>query len=551
MASVVSRRNRGSAVAELSGALVETLNGMKGALDHLGTNVFIADRDLRLVYMNNRARQIMSEIGKTIEDVIGIPQKDLIGTGIDSFYGDRNREIRHLLSDVSNLPFRSSTKLGPLVLDLNINAIIDDSGEYVGLVVNWEEISRQQKLQEEVAKIRQMVENAPINIMVATRDLVIEYMNPATHKTLSTIEHLLPCPVSQMIGQSIDIFHKHPEHQRRMLADPKNLPHKANIKLGAETLQLLITPIYNEQREYLGPMLTWEVLTERVEAAKREKDATERERRRMEELQELMGQVTESAASLGSSANGLTDISQQMGSTAEETAVQAKIVATASERISNSVTSVTTAADQMLASIKEISRSTAKAASVSREAVVVTETTSQTVAKLGESSREIGKVIKVITSIAQQTNLLALNATIEAARAGEAGKGFAVVANEVKELARQTASATEEISQKIEAIQADTKNSVEAISNTSAIIRQIDEISNVIAAAVEEQTATTNEMGRNLGEASQGVSEVVQNIAGVAEAADGTTKGAAATQNAARALGTLAKQLQMLVSDFR
>ena len=171
--------------------------------------------------------------------------------------------------------------------------------------------------------------------------------------------------------------------------------------------------------------------------------------------------------------------------------------------------------------------------------------------KLGDSSTEIGQVIKVITSIAQQTNLLALNATIEAARAGEAGKGFAVVANEVKELAKETARATEDISRKIEAIQADTKAAVDAIASISAVIHQINDISSTIATAVEEQNATTNEMSRNVSEAAHGSGEITSNIAGVAEAAQGTTRGATDTQKASQQLVETSTQLRRLVEQFK
>jgi len=188
---------------------------------------------------------------------------------------------------------------------------------------------------------------------------------------------------------------------------------------------------------------------------------------------------------------------------------------------------------------------------VATSAVKVAEKTNTTVAKLGESSVEIGKVIKVITSIAQQTNLLALNATIEAARAGEAGKGFAVVANEVKELAKETAKATEDISQKIDAIRTDTKESVEAIAQISTIINQINDISNTIASAVEEQTATTNEMTRNITEAAKGSSEIAQNITGVATAAKSTTEGATNTSKAASELSKMSMELQQAVGKFR
>jgi methyl-accepting chemotaxis protein len=173
------------------------------------------------------------------------------------------------------------------------------------------------------------------------------------------------------------------------------------------------------------------------------------------------------------------------------------------------------------------------------------------VAKLGESSGEVGQVIKVITSIAQQTNLLALNATIEAARAGEAGKGFAVVANEVKELAKETAKATEDISRKIEAIQGDTKGAVEAIGQITSIINQLNDISNTIASAVEEQTATTNEIARNVQEGAKGGSQVTENIVAVATAAKSTTEGASNTQTAAQELARMAAELQRLVGQFK
>jgi len=256
------------------------------------------------------------------------------------------------------------------------------------------------------------------------------------------------------------------------------------------------------------------------------------------------------ASALASSAEELTAVSNQMASNAEETATQANVVSAASEQVSKNVSVVATGSDQMQASIREIAKSANESAKVAKAAVGAAESTNQTIAKLGESSVEIGKVIKVITSIAQQTNLLALNATIEAARAGEAGKGFAVVANEVKELAKETAKATEEIGQKIEAIQSDTKGAVQAIGEISTIINQINDISNNIASAVEEQTVTTNEIARNVGEAAKGTGEIAKNIGGVATAAQNTTQGASDMQKAAQSLSGMAAQLQGLVSKF-
>ena len=262
-------------------------------------------------------------------------------------------------------------------------------------------------------------------------------------------------------------------------------------------------------------------------------------------------QIANTTGSLVSAAEELTATSQQMSANAEETSTQANVVTAASDEVNKNLQTVATATEEMSASIKDIAKNASEAAKVSNSAVGVAHKTNQTVTKLGQSSAEIGEVIKVITSIAQQTNLLALNATIEAARAGEAGKGFAVVANEVKELAKETAKATEDISRKIETIQTDTKESVEAIGTIGGIINQINDISATIASAVEEQNATTNEMTRNVSDAARGSGEITKNIAGVAEAAQSTSHGAGDSQKAAHELARMANELKELTGKFR
>ncbi len=275
-------------------------------------------------------------------------------------------------------------------------------------------------------------------------------------------------------------------------------------------------------------------------------------------LERLLADLRVSIAGIGKTAlevaaasQQISAISQQLTSSSLQSAEQANTVSTNSEQISANVGVVAASSEEMLASIREISKSATEASRIAKTAVAMADATNQTIGKLGLSSQEIGKVIKVITSIAQQTNLLALNATIEAARAGEAGKGFAVVANEVKELAKETARATEEISQKIEAIQSDTKAAVKAIGDVSEIINQVNDISSTIASAVEEQTATTNEIGRNVTDAARGTSEIASNIASVARSAEQTTAGARETQTSALALTEMANQLQGMVKRFR
>jgi methyl-accepting chemotaxis protein len=268
------------------------------------------------------------------------------------------------------------------------------------------------------------------------------------------------------------------------------------------------------------------------------------------DLRRSIGSIGDSAASLATASEELTGISQQMSANAEETSAQTRVASAATLQVSQNLQTVATGAEEMGASIKEIAKNATEAAKVATSAVKVAETANATVSKLGDSSAEIGQVIKVITSIAQQTNLLALNATIEAARAGEAGKGFAVVANEVKELAKETAKATEDISRKIEAIQTDTKAAVNAIGTISEVINQINGISSTIASAVEQQNATTNEMARNVSEAARGSGEITSNISGVSEAAASTTRAANDMHKAAEQLVETSGVLRDLVGKF-
>jgi len=479
-------------------------------------------------------------------------------------------------------------------------------------------------------------------------------MNPQSQKTLEKLEKHLPVPVARVIGSSIDVFHKMPANVRRLLSDPKNLPHRANVQVGPERLSLLVAALTDAQGKPAGMMLTWEVITKtedhagQVEAISRSQaviefsldgtiqdanenflsfigysleeikgrhhgmlvdeeqrssaeyrefwarlargehvagefrriakggreifvqgsynairdvqgkpfkvvkyavDVTEQVRRRKTSV-EAQRHIVSNATALSAAGNELDAIAAQMAATAEETSTQANVVSAAAEQVNKNVQTVATGAEEMTASIREIAKSANEAARVATSAVKVAETTNATVAKLGESSAEIGKVIKVITSIAQQTNLLALNATIEAARAGEAGKGFAVVANEVKELAKETAKATEDISQKIEAIQGDTRGAVAAIAQISRIINQINDIQNTIASAVEEQTATTNEISRNVAEAAKGSAEIAQNITGVAQAAKETSSGVSDTKSAASEITRMSADLQRLAGQF-
>jgi len=450
---------------------------------------------------------------------------------------------------------------GKRIFDSNWDEIGKDISRLDVLSASWSEQANRDRLAEtkkQLPALREVQEETMKNATGTERDAVAKAGNEFADKATVVVEAL-----KKPLGDMADSFDKMlEENTQTMNAENRSM----NLTMAITTFLALGIGIFVAlylSRSISGATQAVLVQAEaiasgdlthpdlKIQSQDELGDLTAAVNKMHGSLKRMILDITQNAVQVASASEELSSTSHQISANSEETSAQANVVSTAAQTVSQNLQTVATGAEEMGASIKEIAKNATEAAKVATGAVKVAETTTITVSKLGESSTEIGQVIKVITSIAQQTNLLALNATIEAARAGEAGKGFAVVANEVKELAKETAKATEDISRKIEAIQTDTKAAVDAIASISGVINQINDISSTIATAVEEQNATTNEMSRNVSEAAHSSGEITSNIAGVSQAAESTSRGAADTQKAAQQLVETSAELRRLVEQFR
>ena len=316
-------------------------------------------------------------------------------------------------------------------INASYNPIYNSEGEVTKVIKIASDITEQKNQAEEAKLLANMLKNLPVNVMFADRDLIIRFINPASINTLRKFQHLLPVPVDQLPGTCIDVFHKDPSHQRRVLGDPSNLPVQTQFKLGEDTLDLLVTAIYEDSGEYIGAVASWSIITEQLRTK---------------------------------------DEAKQVGQ------------------------SVATSTNEMAATIEEISKNVTRTASLASEAEGHVQSSTVATESLQESSKEIGKVVNVIQELADQTNLLALNATIEAARAGESGRSFAVVANEVKELAQETSNATQSIEKSVVEIQQRISEVTSATVKITESVTEVSNNTNTVAAAIEEQSITMNEL---------------------------------------------------------
>ncbi len=445
-------------------------------LDDLPAAIMLCDPHTFII---NYANASSLALLKSIEHVLPVKANSVVGSSIDIFHKVPGHQ-RKLLSDPRNLPHTAVIRTGGETLELRINAVCDARGVYRHAQLSWRVLTATLSQEQKTENLLQMIEEMPINVMTCTLgDFKVNYANRASVETLRRIEKHLPMKVDDLIGTSIDVFHKHPEHQRKMLSDPSNLPHNAMIKVGPETLQLRVSAMRDTAGTHIGPMITWSIMTENVAMA-----------------------------------NSVTDVVGSMTGTSSEMQVSSERLLELTESSDQTSSAVSAAAVEMSASFDEISGQIRQATGMSKEAADKAVAADELVGGLAQSVERISAVTSLIEKIAAQTNLLALNATIEAARVGEAGRGFAVVAQEVKALAVQTATATQDIRQQVETVQNASEAAARAVSDISGNVSQLSDVFVALSAGVEEQVVTN----RSVSQMITGVSDASGEIRGAAMA---------------------------------
>ncbi len=585
---------------------------LKNSLDNATSNVLMCDRDLIVTYINKAAYDKLKALEGEIRKVMPNFNTDkIVGTCIDGFHKVPSHQ-RQILDNPKNLPHKADIQLGPLTLELNVTAIISEKGEYLGNSLEWSDVTAKRRLDREMTTLKNALDNSTSNVLMCDRNLIITYINKAASSRLKSLESeirkVLPSfNADKVVGVCIDSFHKTPDLQRRVLSDPKNLPHRADIALGPLTLSLTVSAIVSESGEYLGNTLEWadisaqkkaqdEVdklinaaasgqLSERINAAEFDgffKVLSEGINKMLDAvvapLHEAQMVLTAMAANdltkqmtgnyhgefdqMKTSLNGATQTLSVALSTVREAAESvtagAEQITKGNEDLSQRTSEQASSLEETSASMEEMTSTVKQNADNAKQANQLAITardiadkggsvTVRAVEAMGEinkSSKKIADIITVIDEIAFQTNLLALNAAVEAARAGEHGRGFAVVAAEVRNLAQRSATAAKEIKGLI-------NESIQRVSDGSELVNQSGKTLEEIVSSVKRVTDIIAEITAASQEQASGIDQVNKAIMQMDETTQQNAALVEQTTSASQSMKDQAKELMSQVEVFR
>lgn len=483
----------------------------------LPTNILICDaQTFNITYANKKSRDTINGLSSVMPR--GVSGTNIVGQNIDIFHKNPQR-IRSLL-DRTNSSHEATIRLAKDFLDLKITSIPSDETMAPQFMLTWEVVSF-------VERLKRMVDKMPINVMMCDPDtLVVTYINETSVRTLKKLEHLLPVRADQVLGSCIDIFHKNPSMQRKLLGDPKNLPYRAKIKLGEDWLDLNVAAIIDDDGTYFGPMVSWSVITAQVNVANK--------------TREIANNVASAATELSCSADEMANI-------ISDARQQADMASDAASQTSMRVQSVAAAAEELNESIREISQNMTHSKAAVETVMGEIAKADASTRTLSNAAQSMSNIVEMIQNIASTINLLALNATIEAARAGEAGKGFAVVAAEVKNLASQTTQATDEVRKEIINMQEISRDVVTALQSINSSIVSVRENSENLTNAIEQQSSVTQEISISMQAAAAGVDTISSNVTSIANATQQADETTTQVQEAAR---TLSQQSELLTEQM-